>query len=161
MRLDGAIDATALRRSVAVVDAPDITGPDGALVLRGVVAEGLTLAGRRCGRRHVRDWLSARNWLPEGASEERFENLAGFERTRLLSELACEARAVKALVLDCPDRHGGDSTGWYSIALRHAERGLAVVALCAPHSADKLGVSPAKVGANNPEPSTSDFTEGL
>ncbi|PKW15484.1 hypothetical protein [Saccharopolyspora spinosa] len=161
VRLNGTIDATALRRSVAVVDAPDITEPDGALVVRDVVAEGLTLAGRRSGRRRVRDWLSARDWLPEGASEKRFENLAGFERTRLLTELACEARAVKALVLDCPDRHGGDPTGWYSIATRHAERGLAVIALCAPHSADKLGVSPAKVGADNAEPSTSDSAEGL
>ncbi|SDY98600.1 hypothetical protein SAMN05216215_104171 [Saccharopolyspora shandongensis] len=161
VRLDGAIDATALRRSVAVVDAPQITEPDDALAVRDVVAEGLSLAGRRSGRRRVRDWLSARDWLPEGAGEQRFEHLAGYERTRLLTELACEGRATKALVLDCPDRHGGDPAGWYSLAARQAERGLAVIALCSPHSADKLGISPARVGADNPEQSTLDSAEGL
>jgi ABC-type cobalamin/Fe3+-siderophores transport system ATPase subunit len=159
VRLDGAIDATALRRRVAVVDAPQITEPDGALVVRDVVAEGLSLAGRRSGHRRVRDWLSARGWHVEG--EARFEKLAGFERTRLLLELAREASATEALVLDCPDRHGGDPHGWHSLAARHAEHGLAVIALCSPHSADRLGVSAARVGADNPEMSTLDTTEGL
>ncbi|MBB5156538.1 ATP-binding cassette domain-containing protein [Saccharopolyspora phatthalungensis] len=161
VRLNGAIDATALRRTVAVVDAPQITEPDGALALRDVVAEGLSLAARKSGRRKVRDWLSARDWLREGAGEERFENLAGYERTRLLLDLACENRTTRALVLDCPDRHGGDPAGWYSLAARHAERGMAVIALCAPHSADKLGMPPARIGADNLEMSTLDSAEGL
>ncbi|MGP4018825.1 hypothetical protein [Saccharopolyspora sp. 5N708] len=157
VRLDGATDGNALRRSVAVVDVPQITEPDGALPVRDVVAEGLSLAGRRSGHRRVREWLSA----CAAAGEERFENLAGFERTRLLVELGCAARSTKALVLDCPDRHGGDPTGWYSLAARRAECGMAVVVLCNPHSADQLGITPARIGANNLETSTPDSPEGL
>ncbi|GAA0523145.1 hypothetical protein [Saccharopolyspora thermophila] len=157
VRLDGTADPSALRRAVAVVDAPQITEPEGALPVRDVVAEGLSLAGRRSGRRAVRAWLQARE-LP---ATERFENLAGLARTRLLVDLAVESRAVRALVLDCPDRHGGDPAGWYELAARQAARGLAVVALCSPHSADRLGVFPARIGADNPEPSTSDTAEGL
>jgi len=156
VRLDGAADANALRRSVAVVDAPQISEPDGALLVRDVVAEGLSLAGRGSGRRNVREWLST----CAAAGEERFENLAGFERTRLLVELGCAARSTKALVLDCPDRHGGDPTGWYSLATRRAEGGMAVVVLCSPHSAGQLGVTPARIGANNLETSTLDSAEG-
>ncbi|MCI2421819.1 hypothetical protein MOQ72_30725 [Saccharopolyspora sp. K220] len=157
VRLDGAIDANAQRRSVAVVDAPQISEPDGALPVRDVVAEGLSLAGRGSGRRKVREWLSAH----AAAGNERFEHLAGFERTRLLVGLGCAARSTKALVLDCPDRHGGDPTGWCSLATRCAERGMAVIVLCSPHSADKLGIAPARIGADNLETSTLDLVEGL
>ncbi|MER7011877.1 hypothetical protein ABT324_10655 [Saccharopolyspora sp. NPDC000359] len=155
VRLDGALDAGALRKNVAVVDAPEITEPDGSISVRDVVAEGLTLAGRWSTRRKVKAWLSTREHNPD----ERFENLAAFERTKLLIELACESSTTRALVLDRPDRHSGDPTGWYSLAVRQAERGLAVIALCSPHSADQLGVTPARIGADNPELPTSDFTK--
>ncbi|MDA3630033.1 hypothetical protein [Saccharopolyspora oryzae] len=156
VRLDGALDPGALRKQVAVVDAPEITEPDGSIAVRDVIAEGLTLAGKWSTRRKVRSWLSTREY----DADERFENLPAFERTKLLIELACERRDTKALVLDCPDRHGSEPLGWYELAVRQAERGMAVIALCSPHSADKLGVTPARVGADNPELSTSDFTEG-
>ncbi|GAA4614588.1 ATP-binding cassette domain-containing protein [Saccharopolyspora hordei] len=155
VRLDGELDAGALRRRVAVVDAPDITEPDGSLSVRDVVAEGLTLAGRWSTRRRVRAWLSAR----EQDADERFENLAAHQRTTLLVELARESRTTTALVLDRPDRHGGDPADWYALAVQQAERGLAVVALCSRHSAAELGVTPARIGADNPELSTSDSTE--
>lgn len=136
-----------LRRRVAIVDAPGITEPEGSIPLRDVVSEGLTLAGCGAGRARVRAWLSERD-LAQRATE-RFEHLSGAARTRVLLDLACESRTTEALVLDCPDRHGGDPLGWYSLALRKAERGRAVVVLCSPHSAEKLGTAYARVGTDN------------
>lgn len=162
VRLDGSADTSALRRQVSVVDAPEITEPEGTVSVRDIVAEGLSLAGRRSGRRRVRSWLAEHDL--DGHAADRFENLAGLTRTGLLLDLACESRATRILVLDCPDRHGGDPMGWYSLAARQAEQGRAVIALCDPHSAERIGVEPARVGADNPhltetETSTQDITE--
>ncbi|MFC7343277.1 hypothetical protein [Saccharopolyspora griseoalba] len=143
--LDERADAAALRRSTAIVDAPQITAPDEALQVRDVVAEGLSIAGRRSGRRKVRSWIDERE-LP---AAERIENLPAPQRTRLLVELARAARATRALVLDSPDRHGGNPHGWYELAAAQAERGLAVVVLCSPHSADALGVPAVRIGADD------------
>jgi ABC-type Mn2+/Zn2+ transport system ATPase subunit len=136
-----------LRRRVAIVDAPGITEPEGSVPVRDVVSEGLSLAGRGAGRAKVRAWLSERD-LAQRASQ-RFEHLPGATRTRVLLDLACESRTTEALILDCPDRHGGDPLGWYSLAAREAERGHAVAVLCSPHSAEKLGVAYARVGTDN------------
>lgn len=159
VRLDGAADAGALRRAVAVVDAPEITEPDGAVSVRDVAAEGLSLARRRSGRRRTRAWLSEHEL--GDCADERFENLVPAQRTRLLVELACEGRSTKALVLDQPDRHGGDPAAWYALAARQAARGMAVAVLCSPHSADQLGVPRARIGADDREQSTSDSLEGV
>lgn len=147
VRLDGRTDATALRRAVAIVDAPGITEPENSVPVRDVVAEGLGMARHRSGRRHVRTWLSG-HALDEYSSR-RFEQLPAFDRTRLLLALAGEGPTTRALILDCPDRHGGDPAGWYSLALHQADRGRAVVALCSPYSAEKLDVTPARVGEDN------------
>ena len=151
VRLDGSASTDALRRAVAVVDAPQITEPDDALQVTNVVAEGLSLARRRSSRRRVRDWLAERE-LP---GDVRFENLAAHQRTRLLIDLACESRTTRALVLDCPDRHGHDPQLWYSAATARAEAGMAVVVLCSTHSADKLGVPAVRIGADETQKSTS------
>lgn len=160
VRLDGSINPNALRRTVSVIDAPNVSEPDGAITARDVVTEGLSIAGRRSGRRRVRSWITDHE-LDEHAGE-RFENLPPSRRTQLLVELATEARGVRALVLDCPDRHGGEPAGWYPIARREADRGRAVIALCSPHTAEKLGVEPARIGADNHEldSSTMDHAEG-
>ncbi|WP_406691840.1 ATP-binding cassette domain-containing protein [Saccharopolyspora sp. ID03-671] len=147
VRLDGSADADVLRRTVAVVDAPQITEPDEALQVRDVVAEGLSLAGRRSTRRKVRDWLAERE-LP---GDVRFENLPAHQRTRLLIDLACESRTTRALVLDCPDRHGHDPQHWYSPATARAADGMAVIVLCSTHSADELGAPAVRIGANDTE----------
>lgn len=154
VRLDDRDDAAALRRSVAVVDAPQITAPDDALQVRDVVAEGLSMAGRGSTRRKARSWIEQRELPPT----ERVENLPGHQRTRLLIELACAARGVRALVLDSPDRHGGRPHHWYEQATAQAERGLAVVVLCSPHSADALGVPATRIGVDDNETSV---TEGV
>lgn len=151
VRLDGSADPDKLRRAVAVVDAPQITEPDDALQVRDVVAEGLSLAGRGSTRRKVRGWLDERE-LP---GDVRFDNLTAHQRTRLLVDLACESRTTRALVLDCPDRHGDDPQLWYSQATARAEGGMAVVVLCSTHSADKLGVPSVRIGADDTQKSTS------
>lgn len=151
VRLDGSASADALRRAVAVVDAPQITEPDDALQVTNVVAEGLSLARRRSTRRRVRDWLAERE-LP---GDVRFENLTAHQRTRLLIDLACESRTARALVLDCPDRHGHDPQHWYAAATARAEAGMAVVVLCSTHSADKLGAPAVRIGADETQKSTS------
>ena len=151
VRLDGSASTNALRRAVSVVDAPQITEPDDALQVRDVVAEGLSLAQRRSTRRRVRDWLAERE-LP---GDVRFENLTAHQRTRLLIDLACESRTTRALVLDCPDRHGHDPRPWYSAATARAERGMAVVVLCSTHSAAELGAPAVRIGADDTQKSTS------
>jgi ABC-type taurine transport system ATPase subunit len=130
--IDGRDDPKAQRRTVAVVDAPEVTAPEDAVPVRDVVAEGLSLAGRRSGRRAVREWLESRGI--EALAKQRAENLPPRVRTRLLVDLAVEPRQVAALVLDGPDRHGGDPQDWFALAQREADRGLAVVALCEPHA---------------------------
>lgn len=130
--LDGRDDPKALRRKVAVVDAPEVTAPEDAVPVRDVVAEGLSIADRRSGRRAVREWLEGRD--AEQFGGERTENLPPQVRTRLLVDLAVESRHVSALVLDSPDRHGGDPHAWFALAQRAVDRGIAVVALCEPHA---------------------------
>jgi ABC-type multidrug transport system ATPase subunit len=156
VRWNGSERASALRRSVGVVDAPEITEPEGSVSVRDVVAEGLSLASRWSGRRRVRTWLDDHDFA--GHVGERFENLDGLTRTRLLLELSAENRATQVLVLDCPDRHGGDPRGWYELAQRQAERGKAVVALCDPHSAEKLDPAHAHVSSQNQHLTDADLT---
>ena len=144
--LDGADDPRALRRRVAVVDAPEVTSPEGSVRVRDVVAEGLSIAGRRSGARAVREWLR-RAELDDQAGE-RFENLAPPARTRLLVDLAVEPPRVDALVLDSPDRHGGAPQDWHALARREADRGLAVIALCEPFALQALSPQPSTADSN-------------
>lgn len=145
VRMNNSPSRAALQRGISLVDAPEVTEPEDSLPLSEVVAEGLSLAGKRHGRRAVRKWLS-RHGFGDLAST-RFENVPAEARTKLLVELAATRRGVTALVLDCPDRHGGDPFAWHALATWHAQRGLAVVVLCTPISAEKLGVEHVAIGA--------------
>lgn len=158
IRLDDNGKPARLRREIAVVDAPEITEPDDVVPVRDVVAEGLSLAGYRSGRRAVRNWLRRRE-LADRATD-RFEHLNHAERTRLLLDLASSPRTTSALVLDQPDRHGTDLTAWHPAAAEHAANGMAVIVLCAPHSAERLDVPTARIGADNIQRSTPDSPEG-
>lgn len=161
VQLDGAAAPAALRRRVAVVDVPSVSEPDGAISVRDVVAEGLSIAGRSSRRGRVRAWL-ADHELAEHAGT-RFEKLPQAERIRLLVDLAVEARGIDALVLDCPDRHGGDPADWYALARREADRQRAVVVLCSPHSAQQLRAEATRIGAcdHDPDPTPKNHTEGV
>ncbi|WP_433872201.1 hypothetical protein [Saccharopolyspora sp. CA-218241] len=147
VRHDGALDPRGLRRRTALVDSPDITAPDDSVPVRTAVAEGLSLAGRRSGRRRVRRHLDDSGVAHH--ADDRFERLPPHLRIRLLLDLACADPRVRALVLDAPDRHGGHPLDWYSPARQRAANGLAVAVLCAPHSARALGVPAARIGADH------------
>lgn len=153
VHVDGTDNPRNLRRTVTVVDAPEVTSPEGSVRVRDVVAEGLSLAGHRSGGRAVRGWIRRHDL--ENQARERFENLAPLTRTRLLVDLAIESAHVQALVLDSPDRHGGDPSGWYALAQREADRGFAVAVLCEPYALQAL--SPTETDA---QLSTTDSTPG-
>ncbi|WP_192827117.1 hypothetical protein [Actinopolyspora erythraea] len=144
---NGRRDPAGLRRTVAVVDAPGVTEPEGSIELREVVAEGLGIAGQPFGAGAVRTWLAERGLRQQAGL--RFEQLPPHCRTRVLLDLARAGREIEALVLDCPDRHGGEASRWYAAAREAANHGHAVVALCSPHTAVELGEVPARIGEHN------------
>lgn len=159
VRLDGSPAPSTLRRIVTVVDSPEVTEPEGALPVSEVVAEELSLAGRPAGRRAARSWLAKRGFSDHSAT--RIDAIPPALRTEILVELAATKRGVKALILDCPDRHGGDPMSWYSLAMHQAMRGLAVVVLCSPFAAEKLGTSHSRIGATPPQSPELDLAEGI
>jgi energy-coupling factor transporter ATP-binding protein EcfA2 len=142
--LDDALNAEGLRAAVAAVDVPGVNEPDAGLVFSHVVAEELVLAGRSGRRSAVRKWLEAR----EAADYRRSEIglLPPSARTRLLTDLAAARPGVQALVLACPDRHGGRPEFWWRTAHAFAAVGYAVVVLCLETSASLLGVEPLHLG---------------
>lgn len=142
--VDGQRDDAALRRLVAVVDAPGVTAPEDALPLRTVVGEELSFAGKPAGRGAVRDWLAAHD--AERHAGTRFDLVPPTVRTRLLTELAAERPDVRLLVLDCPDRHCDDPHTWWTVARQHANRDRAVVVLCTETSARLLDLPVARLG---------------
>ncbi|QFU91566.1 ABC transporter ATP-binding protein [Amycolatopsis sp. YIM 10] len=140
-----------LREVSAVVDAPGVSEPDGALSLSVVVGEELALARRPAAKEDVRRWLVANDVGP--FANTRFENLSPVVRTRLLTALAASRKGVELLVLDTPDRHTSDVESWSDLAAEHAERGLAVVVLSATTPISALPFTPARTGElEQPEP---------
>lgn len=125
--IDGTSDARALRRRVALVDAPGVSDPDAGVPLAGVVAEELMFAGRRA------DPLSTRRWLEElGYRTLASTPIADIEpstRLRVLCELAILRPGVEALVVTAPDRHGGPPLEWWNLLDEFATRGFAVLAV--------------------------------
>jgi ABC-type uncharacterized transport system ATPase component len=145
--LDGAPDAAGLRRLVAVVDAPQVTEPDDGVALAAVVAEELALAGVPAGRAAVASWLAARD--AAGYAASRLRTVPAGVRTRLLTDLAAARPGIRALVLDCPDRHTDDARSWWELATAHAGRGLAVVVLGTYSSARLLDAPHHRLGHDN------------
>ncbi|MFD4957962.1 hypothetical protein [Microbacterium sp. NPDC058389] len=127
VELDGEVDASALRRRVALVDAPEVSEPEPNVTLAGVVAEELMFAGRRSHPIAVQNWL-ADNGLAEAASLP-VSNVDPADRVRALCELAVLRKGVEGLVLVSPDRHGGEPEAWWRIAEEFAERGFAVLVI--------------------------------
>jgi energy-coupling factor transporter ATP-binding protein EcfA2 len=151
--LDGRSHPGALRAVSALVDAPGVTEPDGSLRLADVVAEELALAGGRAGRRRVTAWLSERD--ADRHTRERLDDVPAAVRIRILTELAANRAPGRLLVLHTPDRHTGNTESWWPLALRHAERGHAVVVLSSTSSARLLAVRAARLGQlEQPEPHT-------
>ena len=125
--IDGVPDARALRRRLALVDAPDVSEPHGDVRLADVVAEELMFAGRARGPVSVRRELERL-----GIAERARTPMADLEpgaRVRALCELALERPGTEGLVLVSPDRHGGDPAEWWETACELADRGAAILVI--------------------------------
>ncbi len=123
--IDGRADRGAIRRRVALVDAPIVSEPEPNVTVTGVVAEELMFAG------HAPTPFAAARWL-EGLGLDALAglpvgNVEPSARIRLLLELAALRADVEGLVLVAPDRHGGEPLDWWRIAEEFAERGYAVL----------------------------------
>ena len=125
--IDGTADPKALRRRVALVDAPDVSDPHPDITLAGVVGEELMFAGVAATPLHARRWLTQLGFgelasVPIG-------NIDPAARVRILCELAVLRAGVEGVVLVSPDRHGGSPDGWWRIAGEFADRGYAMLVI--------------------------------
>jgi hypothetical protein len=108
---DGSAGVRPLRRASALVDSPGVNEPEQHLSVADLVTEDLALIPRR-----YRGALLSKPWL----KVNRFEDVAGMwteqlppaRRTQLLTALALADPGTDLLVVDSPDRHGGDSAHW-------------------------------------------------
>ncbi|WP_025133285.1 hypothetical protein [Leucobacter sp. PH1c] len=125
--IDGEPGARALRRRVALVDAPDVSEPHGDVRLEHVVAEELMFAGEPPRPLAARRELRALGFADHARTP--MAELAPEVRVRVLCELALRRPGVEGIVLVSPDRHGGDPMGWWGIACELAERGNAVLVI--------------------------------
>ena len=149
--VDGRTDSAALRRQVALVDAPEISEPEPNVTLAGVAAEELMFAGRRSDPLAVRRWLEQQR-LGDAASLP-VSNVDPAVRGRALCDLAVLRKGVEGLVLVSPDRHGGEPAAWWAIAEDFAARGLAVLVIAGQASAPVA--EPAAPPVARPDRSTS------
>jgi hypothetical protein len=134
--IDGDTDYARMRRSIALIDAPDVSDPAGDVTVAGVTAEELMFAGRRSHPLAV-----ARTLRELGASEyarQSIDTVPPTVRIRLQAELALMRDGVEGLVITSPDRHGGDPNEWWSIAKDLASRGLAVLVVAGDASAGAI-----------------------
>lgn len=130
--IDGAIDGSALRRRVALIDAPDVSEPAPNVTVFGVVAEELMFAGKPSSPRAVLDWLTSHD--VRELSRIPIADIAPAERVRLLLELAVLRPNVDGVVLVSPDRHGGDPHAWWRIAESFAARGYSILVIAGASS---------------------------
>ncbi|MBN8424822.1 hypothetical protein JF531_09835 [Microbacterium esteraromaticum] len=145
--IDGVADAGALRRRVALVDAPAVSDPPPDVAVGAVVGEELMFAGRPATPRHARRWLRMLGFddlirTPIGVIDPA-------ARVRILCELAVLRAEVEALVLVAPDRHGGRPDGWWRIASEFADRGYAMLVIVGGAAAAVISTMPETVHAEH------------
>jgi len=125
--IDDRADTSALRRRVALIDAPDVNDPHADVAVAGIVGEELMFAGQGATPLHARKWLKNIGY-PELAAAP-VSSVPAAARVRILCELAVLRDGVDGLVLVHPDRHGGRPESWWPIVEEFAERGLAVLVI--------------------------------
>jgi hypothetical protein len=137
--IDGATDYSAMRRRIALVDAPDVSEPAADVTVAGIVAEELMFAGRASHPiavgRTLRE-LGAAEW-----SRHAIGTVPPTVRIRLLAELALLRKGVDALVIVSPDRHGGDPVEWWRFARELAGRDKAVLVVAGDASAAAIAAA--------------------
>lgn len=137
--IDGRADAAAIRRTIALVDAPGVSEPAPDVTVSGVAAEELMFAGLPSHPLSV-----ARTLDDLGLRESARLPIATADplaRLKLLTELAILRDGVEGLVLVSPDRHGGDPLEWWSLSRGLADRGFAVLVIAGDASAAAIGAS--------------------
>ncbi|MDJ0311662.1 ABC transporter ATP-binding protein [Arthrobacter sp. H35-D1] len=100
-----------LRRSSAIIDAPDVNAPEYHLTVKSLASEDLALVPTKFRERtRPTEWLVTHgfrdildNWIDE---------LAPARLLHLQLELALADRDVDLLVVDSPDRHTADVDAW-------------------------------------------------
>lgn len=137
--VDGKADASAIRRRIALVDAPDVSDPSPNVTVAGVAAEELMFAGIPSNPVSVMHWLGQLGL--DHLARTPIANVDPHARLRLLTELALLRDGVEGLVLVSPDRHGGDPIEWWELAKRLADRGFAVLVIAGDASAAAIGAA--------------------
>jgi len=137
--IDGRADAAAIRRAVALVDAPAVSDPAPDVTVAGVAAEELMFAGIPSNPVSVARWLDDLGL--RDVARLPIANVDPAVRIRLLTELAILRDGVEGLVLVSPDRHGGDPIEWWELARRLADRGFAVLVIAGDASAAAIGAA--------------------
>jgi hypothetical protein len=137
--IDGRADAAAIRRAIALVDAPGVSDPAPDVTVAGVAAEELMFAGIPSNP------VSTARWLDDlglgDAARTPIANVDPGVRLRMLTELAILRDGVEGLVLVSPDRHGGDPLEWWELAKRLADRGFAMLVIAGDASAAAIGAA--------------------
>ncbi|MFD6054371.1 hypothetical protein [Agromyces sp. NPDC060279] len=137
--IDGKADASAIRRRIALVDAPEVSDPAPDIALGGVAAEELMFAGIPSNPVSVGRWLSQLGL--DHLARVPIANVAPHARLRLLTELALLREGVEGLVIVSPDRHGGDPMEWWELAKGLADRGFALLVIAGDASAAAIGAA--------------------
>jgi len=145
--IDGRHDPAAIRRRVALIDAPEVCDPHPDVLTAGVVSEELMFAGRNPTPFAARRWLAEHGM--DGIASAPFGTIEPAQRVRILLELAAQRQGVEGLVLVSPDRHGGEPDVWWRIAGEYAERGYGVLVIAGRASQTALAAS----GALTPDAS--------
>jgi ABC-2 type transport system ATP-binding protein len=125
--LDGRPDTAAIRRAVALVDTPVVAEASPTMPVGVVVREELRFAGRRGRRGDVEgllDELGLGRWRHAPLSD-----LPPAGRIALLMTLAAARPGVRMLVLTSPERHGGASGDWLTLARKYGHRGIPVLVI--------------------------------
>ncbi len=153
VRIDGQPDRAALRRRVALVDAPDISAPAPNVTVAGIIAEELMFAGRPSSPRAVRAWLSEHDAAQH--ARLRMADIPPRARLALLLELAVLRPGVEGFVLVSPDRHGGDPLVWWELISSFIERGYDALVIAGEAAGAVLSVHAARaelMAEPRPEP---------